>query len=701
MTAGGVGFNASAADPEPHSRPVTFTPELVDALPAAIYTTDADGHVTSFNKACVTFSGRIPELDTDRWCVTWKLFRPDGSHLPFDECPMAVALKQGRSISGAEAMAERPDGSRIWFAAHPTPLFDDDGRLIGGVNMLVDITARKKVELSLERGAREQGALYRFTDRLQRASTDGEIYDAALDAILEGLRSDRAAILLVADDGVMRFVASRGLSEAYRAAVEGHSPWELTDPNPESVTIPDVAASTLDEGLKSVVADEGIAAVGFVPLMSGGRLIGKFMIYYDAPHEFQRPDLDLALTIARQLAFAVDRRRSDEERRATSEALREADRRKDEFLATLAHELRNPLGPIHSALPLIQRGQTDGADTGRWLEIVARQTDRLTRLVDDLLDVSRITRGHIELRTERVDMAALVRRAIDAHAEEYDASGLRLERHVPDDPVLVEGDPIRLEQVVSNLLSNAIKYTDPGGTITVTVATADGMLEVGIADSGIGIDPVFLPRIFTLFEQADRALDRSNGGLGIGLTLARQLVELHGGTIRAESAGIGEGSRFTIRLPLAEPGDDAARHGVVGGAMDHADADRRRCRVLVVDDNADYAEVLAELIGHWGHDVRVAHEGLEALRIAEESSPDVVLLDIGLPGLSGYEVGQRLRESPATAGALLVAISGYAQPSDRARSAEAGIDAHIVKPIELQTLEYLLDTAPANGERMA
>lgn len=694
---------SSAAYLAPIGRPVPFTADIFDALPAAIYTTDADGRVTSFNKACVSFSGRIPELGTDRWCVTWKLFRSDGTPLPFDECPMAVALKEGRTVTGAEAIAERPDGTRIWFAAHPTPLFDESGGLIGGVNMLVDITARKEVELSLARGAREQGALYRFTDRLQRAGTLDDIHDAALDAIIEGLNSDRAAILLVAD-GVMRFAASRGLSGEYRAAVEGHSPWALDDPAPQHVTIADVPASDLDEHLKSVIAREGIEAVGFFPLVSAGRLIGKFMVYYDAPHEFADPDIGLAVTIARQLVFALDRHGAEQERRATSEALREADRRKDEFLATLAHELRNPLAPIHSALPLLEMGLESGQEADRWLEIINRQTGRLTRLVDDLMDVSRITRGHVELRMQELDIVALVSQAIDAHTDELRACDLIVVRHLPDDEVIVEGDPVRLEQIVSNLLSNAIKYTDAGGTVTVGVTRAEGMAELTVRDTGIGIDTAFLPQMFTLFEQADRTLDRSKGGLGIGLTLARQLVELHGGTIAADSAGAGEGSTFTVRIPIIESASGGRE--ALSGASDHEGGDAvvdSPARILIVDDNADYAEVLGELVSQLGHEVHLRHDGVSALRLAETISPDLVFLDIGLPGLDGYEVAKRLRRSPATSEAHLVALTGYGQPADRERSAGAGFNAHVVKPIEVDALSRLIASATARdrGPRSA
>ena len=296
--------------------------EILDALPAAIYTTDADGRLTMFNRAAAIFAGREPQLGTDTWCVTWKLYQPDGAPMPHDQCPMATALKERRPVRGLEGIAERPDGTRVRFIPYPTPLYDSSGAMIGAVNMIVDITDRKQAEEIIARHRDEQAALYEFTDRLFRASSLIDVYDAALDAIRRALGCERASILLFDEAGAMRFVASSGLSEGYRRAVDGHSPWTREAVDPQPICIDDVTASDLPEPLKATVKTEGIAATAFIPLVEDGKLVGKFMAYYDAPHAFSQAAIDLAVTIARQLGFSLQRLRSDEQRRRAEQASR-------------------------------------------------------------------------------------------------------------------------------------------------------------------------------------------------------------------------------------------------------------------------------------------------------------------------------------------------------------------------------------------
>jgi PAS domain S-box-containing protein len=296
--------------------------EILDALPAAVYTTDADGRLTMFNRAAAAFAGREPQLGTDTWCVTWKLYQPDGTPMPHDQCPMATALRERRPVRGLEGIAERPDGTRVRFIPYPTPLYDSSGAMVGAVNMIVDITDRKQAEEAIARHRDEQAALYEFTDRLFRASSLTGVYDAALGAIRRALRCERASILLFDAAGAMRFVAWSGLSEGYRRAVDGHSPWTRDAVDPQPICIADVEASDLPEPLKSTVRAEGIAAAAFIPLVVEGKLVGKFMAYYQAPHAFSQADIDLAVTVARQLGFGIQRVRSDEERRRAEHASR-------------------------------------------------------------------------------------------------------------------------------------------------------------------------------------------------------------------------------------------------------------------------------------------------------------------------------------------------------------------------------------------
>ena len=376
-----------------------------------------------------------------------------------------------------------------------------------------------------------------------------------------------------------------------------------------------------------------------------------------------------------------------EERRRAEEGLREADRRKDEFLAMLAHELRNPLAPIRNTVKLL-RLTGDGDATTEWgRDVIERQVEQLTRLVDDLLDVSRITRGKIRLQVEPIDLATVVAGAVETSRPVIDARRHALQVRLPSEPLFVMGDLVRLTQVVSNLLNNATKFQPDGGLITVEVETEGELAVIRVRDRGVGIPREMLGKVFELFAQVDRTVDRSEGGLGIGLSLAKNLVALHGGSIRATSGGHGRGSEFSVRLPiltrqLAAPDADARR----------APAPRvaKALRILVVDDNRDAADSLSRLLNLRGYDTSVCHEGEAALELAQRIEPHVILLDLGLPGMDGFEVCRRLRDQGRDK-AYIVAVTGYGQDEDRRRSREAGFDEHLVKPVDPDALIIRLE----------
>jgi PAS domain S-box-containing protein len=374
--------------------------------------------------------------------------------------------------------------------------------------------------------------------------------------------------------------------------------------------------------------------------------------------------------------------------RAAEDQLKELDRRKDEFLAMLAHELRNPLAPLRNALQLLKLPNFGGQPLAHVRGVMERQVEQLVRMVDDLLEVSRLLRGQIGLRTDVLDLRAAVRRAVETAQPVVDARGQRLALDVPADPVPVRGDLVRLAQVFSNLLGNAAKFTDRAGLIRVSVTAADRAV-VRVRDTGAGMDADLLRQVFDPFVQADRSAARSQGGLGIGLTLARRLVELHGGTIEAHSEGPGKGSEFVVRLPLtgaapaAEPDDGPPAALVAPHSL----------RVLVVDDNVDAAESLAVLLRSAGYETRTAHTGPEAVAAAEER-PAAVVLDIGLPGMDGYEVARKLRQAPETSQTKLIALTGYGQDADRERARAAGFDHHLTKPVQFDVIERLLASIP-------
>ena len=368
------------------------------------------------------------------------------------------------------------------------------------------------------------------------------------------------------------------------------------------------------------------------------------------------------------------------------DSLKANDRRKDEFLAMLAHELRNPLAPIQSALEILQLGGASEETEKESLEIIGRQLQKEVRLVDDLLDLSRITQGAIALRQEALDLAQVANQSVEGVRHHFDARGQTFSLQIPDSRIVVRGDSLRLEQVISNLLINASKYTQHGGRIKLTLVAHGGKAVLTVADNGIGIAPTLLPRIFDLFVQAELAIDRSQGGLGIGLTLVRRLVELQGGSVEAHSPGLKMGSEFIVRLPVLTGVEPVP---TIPAEISLTPARARK--ILIVDDNADAAHTSALLLQLLGHEIRTATDGPTGLEAARDFKPEVILLDIGLPGLDGFEVARKLREMPETKKCLLIAVSGYGQPDDRRRSKEAGFDFHVVKPATLQKLKALIN----------
>jgi CheY-like chemotaxis protein/nitrogen-specific signal transduction histidine kinase len=389
------------------------------------------------------------------------------------------------------------------------------------------------------------------------------------------------------------------------------------------------------------------------------------------------------------IAFLRDitlRTRLERETMEQARELADLHRRKDEFLAMLSHELRNPLAPISNAVHLLRLQPDERPHQREARTIIERQVGQLTRLVDDLLEVSRITTGRIRLDQQPVAVSGVVERSVETVRSLLEQRGHQLTVSLPDQPIWLHADPARLDQVVVNLLTNAAKYTDPGGRIWLTVAREGDEAVLRVRDTGVGIDPELLPRIFDLFTQAENSLDRSQGGLGIGLCLVQRLVEMHGGSVHADST-VGQGSEFVIRLPIAQPAPQAPSPGAPT-----SQAAPRSLRVLVVDDNVDLARSLASLLKASGHDVRTAHDGPRALEAAREFRPNAVLLDIGLPGMNGFEVAQRMRQEPILQNVVLVAMTGYGQETDRQRSQAAGFDHHLLKPADFALVQQVLAT---------
>jgi len=376
------------------------------------------------------------------------------------------------------------------------------------------------------------------------------------------------------------------------------------------------------------------------------------------------------------------------ERKKMEQELREADRQKDNFLAILAHELRNPLGPIRNAVKIIEIERSDDRGLLFYCDIIDRETHQITRLLDDLLDISRITSGKFVLRKQRVDLASIINNAVSTSQPIIDDGPHTLTIDLPSEPAILDADSVRLTQVFSNLLNNAAKFTESGGNIRVEVTCQDSQAVVSVRDSGIGISPELLPKIFGMFVQGSAAIERTHSGLGLGLTLARDIVELHGGTIEAKSAGPGQGSEFIVRLPLSDVPDST--DAMESTAESFSGAAQSRSRIVVVDDNKNQALSLARLLQGWGHEVYVADDGQSAIKLVENTAPDFALIDIGLPGMNGYELARWLREQPQFRNITLIAQTGWGREQDLREAQAAGFDHHLVKPIDHDRLAKIL-----------
>jgi signal transduction histidine kinase len=396
--------------------------------------------------------------------------------------------------------------------------------------------------------------------------------------------------------------------------------------------------------------------------------------------------------LPRSLRYAIERGRIEEQLRQRALELTESGRRKDEFLAILSHELRNPLSPLIMAAELLRKPRL-GDDERQWAQaMIERQVHTITRLVDDLLDISRISRGKLTLRKESMDLSVPVRRALEATKLLFEEHRHALAVSLPNEPIWINGDPVRLEQIVVNLLTNAAKYTEPGGRVWLSVTTQNTEALITVRDTGIGIPPHMLDRIFELFTQVDSSTNRQfQWGMGVGLALVRGFVELHEGTIQAKSPGRGGGSEFLIRLPLLQPARSMEKPSQHPSAETTPTADPG-CKVLIAEDHVDSARCMARMLQLWHHNVRVVNTGTAALAAAREFLPDVMLLDIGLPGMDGYEVARTLRTEAGFGQTLMLALTGYGREEDRQRAADAGFNSHLTKPVDPETLRKILIT---------
>ena len=555
--------------------------------------------------------------------------------------------------------------------------------------------ADEQIALVEERSRR--AAVEESNRRLSFLARAGAVLGSSLDREVTARDLVRLTMPVLADEAALALVDSladeplviSGRQEATAVTLDETSGWAGLAPQ-----VTEAMRRGLAGGAEQFLppgenrTDDESPTVAVLPLQARGRTFGVLSLSRAASgRHFSTSDLTMAEAFVSRAAIALDNAQLYKE-------LEHADRQKNEFLSMLAHELRNPLAPIRSAVDVLRLCTQHDPDVTWAQDVIDRQVTHMVRLVDELLDVSRITRGKIRLELAVLDLARIIAAAVETSRPLIDAGRHHLTSSPPDECVWVHADQARLAQVLSNLLNNAAKYTPPGGTIWISASRHGGDAVISVRDTGVGIPPDMLSRVFDLFQQVDRSIDRSQGGLGIGLTLARRLVEMHGGSIEATSAGPGQGSEFVVRLPIvAPPGEDAkaasddVAKSTPAGAM----------RVLVVDDNVDAANSLARLLKLRAHNVWLAHDGPSALEAADRFQPDAVLLDLGLPRINGYEVARRLRQADPENKLLLIAVSGYGSESNRVQASEVGFNHYFVKPLEIDDLLRVLTRTGGNG----
>ena len=662
----------------------------------AIFMLDANGLVSSWNKGAERIKGWTAEEIIGKPYEMFFTAEDRAAKVPHKL--LATAARD--EIHETEGWRVRKNGERFRANAYLAALRTSTGELYGYAKVTRDLTEKYQAQelekhLAIERAAREaaQAAeerlrrLQSISAALSEAVTPHDIAQSVLELSLPALGASGGVFYVLGRGGAaLELIAQRGHDDGLMdkfQTIELDSATPLVDAARRKTAVFYEDRRQLMAGYEQFVAVIGdrFKASATLPLMAHGRLVGALAVHFREPRAFSPSEKSMLLTISEVAAQALDRAQlfiAETDARQLAEA---ANRSKDQFLAILGHELRNPLAPIVTALKLLPEDKL----SMRPRDAIERNVKHLVRLVDDLLDVSRITQQKVQLQKQRVELVDIVERAVELTSPLVDERKHHLTVTVPSG-LFVYGDSTRLAQVVANLINNSAKYTERGGHIAVEAAERAGRIELTVRDDGTGIDAAMLPHVFDLFAQESQSIERSQGGLGLGLAIVRSLVAMHDGTVTASSGGRGKGSLFTITFPVA---DRAPTSPIERSATRQPEVSRR---ILVVDDNTDAAELMAELFQRSGHHTAVAHDGPSALEIAATFGPEVAILDIGLPVMDGYELARRLRDQLGPI--HQIALTGYGQASDRERAMAAGFDVHLVKPVDPATLRAAISSRP-------
>lgn len=664
---------------------------VMDSVPQKLFTANPLGKLTYVNSQGYEYAGVSNDRE-EKWAWTM-LVHPDDLQLSVDAWRQCVE-------SGTEFEMEhrfrRYDGQYHWHLTRALPMRDASGQISMWVGSNTDIHEVKTAEVKLgdrlvheQQNAARLSAVARASRAVNSVLSVQQIAQILAKESRSILRTHQAVVSLTMGKDWDKVINAVSLSDKY-ATYRGFEE-DSIDPEiyAQVCRANQTVRLTQEEFEQHPLCKTFSCTAGQRPPMRGwlavplidhdGKNLGLIQASDKVIGDFTEEDEAILHQLAATASIGIQNAR-------LYDSLREQDKRKDEFLATLAHELRNPLAPLRTGLDLLGVSNSE-EQSGRIRNMMQRQLAHMVHLIDDLMDVSRVSSGKVELKRQRVTLRAIIESALEVIEPTIKAAHHQLNVELPDAPLYVRGDSTRLAQVVSNLLNNAAKYTPQGGTISVSVEQQLHEILIRITDTGVGIESDMLTKIFDLFTQVDPSIDRSKGGLGIGLSLVQKLVELHGGSVVAESQGLGKGSTFTVRLPLLEGNLEEQAVGVYANTQ----AGVPGKRLLVVDDNVDAAEALAMLLRFSGHKVKTAHSGPDAIVAAKSFLPEAIFLDLGLPGLNGYEVATALRKESTLEGIVLIALTGWGNQEDRRRSHEAGFDSHLVKPAEMKILTATLE----------